>query len=166
MIPCRHCGLAFEPEGISIFCSAECTIEANKRRQFGGTMTATPVEASPVSHTAATMDEETLQQAIIDLGREFRWKAYHTRNSRKSKAGFPDLTMWRERVIFVEVKAEAGELSAAQITTLEELRAAGAEVYVWRPRDWAELVKVLTNEQTDTSSEVARGQARSGEVDH
>jgi len=72
------------------------------------------------------------------------WDGYHTHDSRRSKEGYPDWTLWRERVIFVELKTETGKTSAAQDTVIEGLRKAGAEVYEWRPSDWNTIIEVLS----------------------
>jgi hypothetical protein len=71
------------------------------------------------------------------------WRAYHTFFSGLSGPGFPDLVLVRERVVFAELKAERGRVSPSQQEWLDALRAAGAEVYLWRPRDWDTLCEVL-----------------------
>jgi len=48
-----------------------------------------------------------------------------------------------KRVIFAELKTDRGKLTPEQEWVGEQLKAAGAEHYVWRPRDWDEIVKVL-----------------------
>ena len=58
-------------------------------------------------------------------------------------AGFPDLVMVRDQTIFVELKTDAGQLGPLQKKWLNRLKAAGAVVYVWRPKNWATLTKVL-----------------------
>jgi hypothetical protein len=57
--------------------------------------------------------------------------------------GWPDIVAVRERVIYVELKADDGRLSEAQVGVREALRDAEAEWYCWRPRDWDEVVAVL-----------------------
>ena len=80
--------------------------------------------------------------------------------------GFPDLVLarvdgWRNgqppatepfdpntiaggRVIFAELKSDRGRFEPGQRDWLTALQQAGAEVYVWRPADWDEIVEVLT----------------------
>jgi hypothetical protein len=59
-------------------------------------------------------------------------------------AGYPDLTLWRDdRLIFAELKRENGRLSPAQEAVLADLRKTNAEVYVWRPSDWADIAQAL-----------------------
>ena len=82
-----------------------------------------PSEPPPVFET-----EKQFMAAVLAEAKRLGWKAYQTHRSRKSAAGFPDLVLWRERVIFAELKTDAGQLSAAQLNVIEGLRAAGAEV--------------------------------------
>lgn len=72
------------------------------------------------------------------------WLGYHTHDSRHSEPGFPDWVFVRERHLFAELKTNRGRLSKAQEVWIARLRNAGAEVHVWRPCDWDEVVDVLT----------------------
>lgn len=110
-----------------------------------GTRIGLPVAAWFDAHEppATFADEKQFLAAVIAVAKRLGWRAYHTHDSRKSAAGFPDLTLWRERLLFAELKTDAGQLSAAQLNVIEGLREAGAEVYVWRPSDWAEVLLVL-----------------------
>jgi len=76
----------------------------------------------------------------------FGWQSQWTFRSKGSRAGFPDRTCWRDRVLFVELKREASTatpLTAAQRATLDGLARAGAECYLWRPSDFDEAGRVL-----------------------
>jgi hypothetical protein len=58
--------------------------------------------------------------------------------------GWPDLFLVRgARLVFLELKTDAGSLSADQRKVHDVLRHIG-EVYVLRPRDWAEVERQLT----------------------
>jgi hypothetical protein len=92
---------------------------------------------------AVEMDEKTFQAAVVALAKRSGWKKYHTHDSRKSDAGFPDLLLVRERVIFAELKTESGRLTADQLNWRDWLLAAKAEWYCWRPSDWAGIVEIL-----------------------
>jgi hypothetical protein len=50
--------------------------------------------------------------------------------------GAPDLRIVGTRLIHAELKSDKGKLGDEQSVWLNALRAAGAEVYVWRPSDW------------------------------
>ena len=92
--------------------------------------------------------------AVIGAARAGGWHAAHfrpglTRSGEWRTAvqadgkGFVDLVLCRDRVLFIELKAEAGRVSAAQAIWLDRLRAAGAEVYLWKPSMWPEINRVL-----------------------
>jgi hypothetical protein len=78
----------------------------------------------------------------------YRWTVLHLHDSRrvvvvgdgepvavgdKDIAGLPDLLLIRERCVWIELKSATGRLRPSQKRILEALRAAGQEVYVWRP---------------------------------
>ena len=92
-----------------------------------------------------TLSEEQWQQTVIEYATLRGWATYHTRDSRRSNAGYPDLTMVRRtRLVFAELKSETGKPpGAAQVRWLRALEEAGAECYVWRPRDWLTVEKIL-----------------------
>jgi hypothetical protein len=80
------------------------------------------------------MSEAELQAAVIDLARRLGWLVYHTHDSRRSPAGFPDLVCVRDRVIYIELKTEKGGLSEEQSQWLLWLDMAGAEVHTFRTK--------------------------------
>jgi len=88
--------------------------------------------------------EEEFQGHIVYMARYLGWVWYHTHDSRRSPAGFPDLVLVRDRVLFREVKAEKGRLSPAQVEWHDRLQRAGADVGVWRPSDWDRIERELT----------------------
>lgn len=66
--------------------------------------------------------------------REGRWA------TATSTAGWPDLVLWRPgSLLFVEVKTDVGRVTSDQRAVLDSLAAAGAEVHVWRPRDFDDV---------------------------
>jgi hypothetical protein len=102
------------------------------------------------------MSEAEWQGQVIELAHLLGWKHNHTRRSigkghkwvtATSVIGWPDLTLWHEaqhRILFVELKTEKGKLTAEQVAVLKSLAAAGAEVYVWRPSDLADVQERLS----------------------
>jgi hypothetical protein len=90
------------------------------------------------------LSEAQWQRQLVELAELLGWRWYHTHDSRRSPAGFPDLVMFRERVIFVECKAERGRISAAQEDVIGRLSLANAEVHVWRPSQLEIARDVLT----------------------
>lgn len=90
--------------------------------------------------------EKQIQSVIIDIARLLHWRVYHTFDSRKSEAGFPDLVLVRDgdRVIYVEVKRSGQRPRPAQVEWLTALASAGAEVYVWTEADYDEAASILS----------------------
>lgn len=97
--------------------------------------------------------EKVFTAQVIGQAKMLGYAAYHTWLSARSAPGFPDLVLIRPvsprgtragRVVFAELKNEKGTLRPHQEAWLEILRQAGAEVYVWRPADFQELVLILS----------------------
>ena len=89
--------------------------------------------------------EKDFQQTVVDYAHLCGWKTYHTYDSRRSDAGFPDLTMVRgTRLIFVELKSHKGKTNTAQDEWLDALdHVPHVSVYLWRPVDWPEIERIL-----------------------
>jgi len=93
--------------------------------------------------TPPSVSERQWQQQVLELATLYRWTWYHTHDSRRSPAGFPDLVLVRDRVLFVELKTDRGRLTTEQLRWQNELYHAGAEVFVWRPGDLVLVKRVL-----------------------
>lgn len=108
---------------------------------------------SPVATPLADLLERDFTAQVIGnytnpgLARQLGWKCYHVLRSKGSEAGYPDWTLVRERVMFLELKREAGRLSDAQKGWLRALIEANAEAYVVRPSQLELLAAVLTARQ-------------------
>ena len=91
------------------------------------------------------MSEKDFQAWVVGLAESRGWLVYHPFDSRKSRQGYPDLTMVRlGRILFAELKTESGEPTEDQKLWLGELeRHQAVEVYLWRPGDWQTIEKVL-----------------------
>lgn len=93
--------------------------------------------------------EPHFQQRVINLLRLCGFQLiYHTHDSRRSQAGFPDIVaVGHGRCLFIELKTDDAPKrlpleQEAWKDGLEECR--GVEYYCWRPRDWAVIERVLT----------------------
>lgn len=84
--------------------------------------------------------ESEFQSHVMTLAKSLGYtQQYHTHDSRRSQAGFPDLVLIHSRtkkLMFVELKAQAGRVSPAQESWLNDLRLGGQTAEVWRPSDW------------------------------
>ena len=89
------------------------------------------------------MKEKQFQSQIVMVARANGWAVYHTYDSRRSEPGFPDLVLVRDRVLFRELKTDAGRVSKAQKAWGEKLTEAGADFKIWRPRDLKSILKEL-----------------------
>lgn len=98
------------------------------------------------AYRVPAMSEEHFQASVIELAHQFGWTHYHTHNSERSVAGFPDLILVRSgRMIAAELKAERGKVTPAQEAWLALLREVpGIETRIWRPSDRTMIVRTLS----------------------
>ncbi len=107
---------------------------------------------TPGPRTGVTEDEFNRQ--VIDLARGRGWLVAHFRPGMTKKgkwvtavrgdgAGFPDLVLVRNKVVFAELKVGNNKLSPNQRRWKKAFCAAGALWYEWRPADWPEIEEVL-----------------------
>lgn len=93
--------------------------------------------------TMMAWSEERFDAEFQKLFRSCGWLGYHTWMSIRSKPGFPDWVLVRERVVFVELKKQKGKESDVQKAWRRALIDAKAEAYLFRPAQWEEIVEVL-----------------------
>jgi hypothetical protein len=103
-------------------------------------------------HRLRAITEAQWQDTYLALLRAFGWGYYVAPKAgvralgtvRGVRPGWPDVTAWRgPRLLFAELKRETGKTRPEQDATLAALAATGAEVYVHRPSDLAEVRAVL-----------------------
>lgn len=88
--------------------------------------------------------ERSWQGQVVEAAQLLGWRTYHTYDSRRSDAGFPDLVLVRRpRVIFAELKSDRGKLTDDQRAWLQALDGCNVERYVWRPSDWPKVERIL-----------------------
>lgn len=86
---------------------------------------------------AKAMSEADLQSCVETAARYRGWLAYHTHDSRRSQAGFPDLVLIQgDRILWRELKTMTGRIRPEQHQWLNALTTAGSDVAIWRPIDW------------------------------
>jgi hypothetical protein len=84
---------------------------------------------------ARRMTEADLQDHIIAICKRLGLDVYHTHDSRRSEAGFPDLTIAGDHGhLFAELKQQHKHPTAPQQAWLDRLAKTGTAV-VWRPSD-------------------------------
>ncbi|MFE1560388.1 VRR-NUC domain-containing protein [Streptomyces sp. NPDC058734] len=93
------------------------------------------------------MTEEQFRRHVRKLAALRGWTlAYHTHNSVRSDAGWPDEVYGHPaagRTLFVELKTDTGRIRTAQETWLRHLASCGFEVALWRPRNLAKITAAL-----------------------
>lgn len=80
--------------------------------------------------------EREFQSQILELLQYNRWACYHTHDSRRSEAGYPDVTALHARTgdkFVAELKTEKGKATPAQLEWLARFEACGIDSYLWRP---------------------------------
>lgn len=102
------------------------------------TPSASKTERQRLQQLAAGMSEAQLQSNVRRMATVCGWKIYHTRDSRKSDIGFPDLVLVRKnRLLFVELKSEKGKITPEQREWLHVLMLTKrVETFLWRPSQW------------------------------
>lgn len=94
--------------------------------------------------------EEDFQDSVEALAEARDFLVYHAHQSRRDCAGYPDLHLVNEqgRVIYAELKVPGGRVERAQAQWLTFLAASGTlEVYLWRPKDWRQIVRILDGDE-------------------
>ena len=96
----------------------------------------------------AKLTEADLQRGVIERAQQLRWKVMHPLPGQTARGsgwatvtqgdgkGFPDLTLVRDRIMFVELKAEGKYLSVEQKMWRDWILTAGGEWYCWKPAQW------------------------------
>jgi hypothetical protein len=109
------------------------------------------------------ISEKQFQSKVIDLLHFYGYRVAHflpamdyrgqwrTPVSADGK-GFPDIVAVRPellgrtrtpRVLFIELKTDTGRMRKEQNEWATDLLGAGAEHYVWRPKDWEVLLQTI-----------------------
>lgn len=84
----------------------------------------------------SAMTEAELAEQIRQYARTLGMLRFHTYDSRRSEAGFPDeVLVGNRRVLFRELKRQGKNPTPAQQQWITRMEAAGLDVDVWRPED-------------------------------
>lgn len=94
--------------------------------------------------TELRLSEREFQKRVTDLCDWLNLRWYHSHDSRRDPAGFPDLVIVGPGgVVFAELKSAKGRIRAEQTQWQADLVRAGAEAHIWRPDDWPEIQRRL-----------------------
>ena len=90
------------------------------------------------------LSENQFMQMVIDYAKLHQWFIYHTHDSRRSVAGFPDLVLVRPpKIIVAELKVGQNQPTPEQNLWLNLFEECGVPAYVWRETEWLEIEEVL-----------------------
>ena len=105
------------------------------------------------------MTEREFQGAVMDAARWLGWRCFHPKTVQTAQgahltaftgdAGFPEFVLVHKSrgVIFAELKTDRGRLTPEQREWRDQLITAGAEYYIWRPKDWDDIKTRLQENQ-------------------
>lgn len=121
--------------------------------QAGGQVTTpSPSQRLDTGYPAAPyVTEEMVMSTVIAIAKALKYRVYHTFDSRRSTAGYPDLTLLRTgpntgdtRLIVVECKSSRGRVSPEQREWLADFsKVPGVEVYLWGPEALSDVEDIL-----------------------
>lgn len=113
------------------------------------------------NRTGTLTKEADWQRDIIQLAQTLGWKVAHfrpamTKHGWKTAvagdgAGFPDICLVRDRIVFAELKNETRALDEPQLEWQAALEVAGVETYVWRPQDLDDVMAVLLERKREAA---------------
>lgn len=97
------------------------------------------------------MLERDFESQVADLAGLGGWLRYHTYNSRRSPAGFPDDVLvhpQRKLIVFAELKKQDGVVTPEQkkwLRAIDEIAQVSPHVHVdvWRPSMSSEIERLL-----------------------
>lgn len=104
---------------------------------------------------AAAVPEAAFTTQVLGEAKRRGWRSAHFRPAQNARGdwrtpvagdgkGFPDVLCIRgDRVVIAELKGVGKYPEPAQRAWLDAWRGTSAEVYVWRPTDWDEIMEVL-----------------------
>ena len=95
--------------------------------------------------------EKSFMAAVVEYAKLRNWRCYHTFDSRKSEAGFPDVVFARGsrfklRLVVAELKLAGKKPTESQWFFVDAFEYAGVPTYVWTPDDWPEIRRVLDSD--------------------
>jgi hypothetical protein len=96
-------------------------------------------------HGLLALSEADWQAQIVELAEPLGWHVWHDNDSRRNRAGLPDLELLRGATMLrLELKTDKGTVSDAQQAYIDRLKQVKF-VYaaVARPRHWDEIAETL-----------------------
>lgn len=90
------------------------------------------------------LDEANFMRRVVFAARSLDWLVHNTFQLKHAETGYPHLTMVREkRLIFAKFKLTTERPDDQQLLWLARLEQTGAEVYIWRPDQYTDILRIL-----------------------
>ena len=96
------------------------------------------------------VSEKAFQAAIVRLAKERGWLVHFAHDSRKSPAGYPDLTLARlpgkdrpGQLVIAELKVDAPLTIEQEVWLATLSHVTQTQTYLWRPEDMAKIREVV-----------------------
>jgi hypothetical protein len=118
------------------------------------------ISAAP-SPAVKKISEAEFTRQVLALAKILGWVTFHARPGRTLTGwrtpvqgdgrGWPDLFAIHRvsgRIVVAELKVGNRQSIAEQAAWLDAFRAAGVEVYIWRPSSWPTIERVLRGDRT------------------
>jgi len=112
-----------------------------RRAQMGSTL-----QRAEPSDSKDAPSEAVFLAWVRSEAKAWGWLTYHTRDSRGSDAGFPDLVLARPGcpLVLAELKTSTGKLTEEQMVWMSILQhTPGVTAVVWRPADKPTITALL-----------------------
>jgi hypothetical protein len=110
-----------------------------------GERLATNSDLARAQQSLGVVTEKAFMQTVLDLAHLTGWTSYHTHDSRRSTAGFPDLVLLRrERCIVAELKRDGKLPTPVQMSWLLLFaQVPGVHATCWHPAQWEQIQEAL-----------------------
>jgi hypothetical protein len=107
---------------------------------------------SRIENHDSEIPEKDLQALIVRIAKTAGWMVYHTYDSRKSAAGFPDLVLIhtaKKKLFVMELKSKKGAVTDEQAKWIDAFTLVFEnghyDAKIIRPSDLDYVIKKLTN---------------------
>ncbi len=99
------------------------------------------------------VDEKTFHAAVVEMAERLGWDVWHDEDSRRNKAGLPDLLCVHPEhgVVWLELKTMKGRIRPHQQYWIDLLQLAGQRAHIVRPDAMDFLEDTFHGEQEPTT---------------
>lgn len=99
---------------------------------------------------APVISEKAFQQAVVRLAKQHQWLVHFAHDSRKSPAGYPDLTLARlpgkghpGQLVIAELKVDAPLTIAQEVWLATLSHVSQTRTFLWKPENMEQIRQLL-----------------------